>query len=240
MPVIAVEADLAQRMAYQLQVALGAIEALTNRRGDYLEFSGTAAESIKTVLDEFQVVSARPAVDKKMVNVIFGEVPDVGTTPEPFIFDTQAECDAFVRGVQEAIGNQDYTLCQREDMAVMADGEIRHVPEEVDAAGAVVIVHMLTADDCRKQIIFGSAAKGLVEIEESAWAPEEPALETAQVDIEIHHDRDDQDDAELTGDQWRDLESGGVLHDFLLLLAKRDPAGADELLKEVAPEGAKP
>lgn len=125
-------------------------------------------------------------------------------------------------------------VCQV-DETVCADGQIRRLPSGVDPVGPIVAYSLHTADDCVKHLVYGLGDSGqLVEIADSGWGPTEPDLETIRADIEIHHARDDQDQAELTGDQHRALEDGGLLGVFLLLLAKRDPDGADELLDEVS------
>lgn len=241
MPVAAVEADLAERLVEQLREASRAIDALAHRRGSYLEQGQLALSGISSVLAEYATVVDRLAVDKPTtVNVIFGEAPDKGAEPETFIFDTQAECDAFKRGIEAAIGSQDYRLCAPNDV-VMADGAIRPVPDGVDPEGPVVAYSMYTADGCEQHEIYGlGEAGGLVELANTGWTPKTPDAETLRAEIEISYGRDQEEQFELSGDQHRDLESGGLLDQYLVLLAHRDPDGADELLTEACAQGMKP
>lgn len=256
MPVSAVEAEFADRMAAQLAHALGAVESLQTQveqmRGMFDDADGAIAAVMKdaeqihatahAILDEYKALQDRPQRQKSStVKVLFGESPEVGAHPDIFTFDTQAECSAFKTALYEMRGWGDFTLCQHSDEARMADGVVRRVPDGFDPTGPIVTYSLHTADDCVKRFTYGLGDDGrLVEIDPGEWAPGDPELEAVRADIEIHHAPDDLEQAELSGDQHRDLEDGGVLDDFLVLLAKRDPDGAEELLQEAGPGGVKP
>lgn len=241
MPVAAVEADLAERLVEQLREASRAIDALAHRRGSYLEQGQFALDGIRTVLAEYGAVVDRLEVDKPTkVNVVLSGKWCPGETPKTFIFDTAAECDAFKRGVLAAVGRQMYSFCGPDDV-LMADGKIRPVPDGVDPEGPVVAYSMYTADGCEQHAIYGlGEAGGLVELANTGWTPKTPDAETLRAEIEISYGQDQEEQFELSGDQHRDLESGGLLDQYLVLLAHRDPDGADELLTEACEQGMKP
>lgn len=248
MPVSAVEAELADRLAEQLRNALGVIETLTLRRGDYLAKGVQASAAIAAVLDEYKAVQARLAIDKTAtVRVILGESPEVGSFPKTFIFDTSAECAAFVRGLNEIrdSGSLDFNVCQNDRETKMADGEIRAVPEGVNPEGPVVICYLTTADECKKQVVFGTrddaSLVDLVEIASGQWEPAEPAPEAQTVSVAIEvHDSKYQEDHDLTGDQWRALEDSGELEEYLYRLSINDLERAEEILDDLEGERASP
>lgn len=229
MPVNSVEADFAKRMAQMLSKLLE---------------GGIDLPEVKVVLSEYLEFQEKPDAEKTAkVRVFFGEKLAAGTVPDEFAFGTKAESEAFVQGISAFIGRgtSEYRICTFEDEVVMADGEIRRLPDNIDAEGAVVLYEMLSADACARTIVYGMDTAGqVVEIDPGSWAPTEPVAETTAVNVTVHQDTDEWDIWKITGDQHRDLENSGVLHDFLTLLAKNDPDGAEELFKEVCAQGAKP
>jgi hypothetical protein len=235
------DAPISERMATQLRAAESAINALMRRRGNYLEVGEAALDGIGEVLGEYaQLHHSSDTPKTHAVHLLLGEL-EVGQQAGTFLYETEAECAAFRDGVMRAVGTNDYCFCAHADMVVMADREIRSLPAGVDADTPVVLYGMSTADGCSKRITYGLGQEGrLVEINGGAWSPSDPVEETLNVVIEVYYGGSDSTAEELTGDQHRALECGGMLDQYLELLAKRDPDGANELLGEVAQEGMRP
>jgi len=58
-------------------------------------------------------------VGKHIVWVVWGESPDLDEQePSPYIFNTQAELDAFLRGATEAFGCDDCTYAGTEELVI--------------------------------------------------------------------------------------------------------------------------
>lgn len=77
--------------------------------------------------------------------------------------------------------------------------------------------HLLTADDCERRFRRELKADGsIVETQDSGWEPREPEFHTTAAVLVIEHGPGGRfERLELTGEQYRDLESYGAVDELL-------------------------
>ena len=176
------------------------------------------------------------AVNEHRVHVFLGGEHDAGASPETVAFATADEATAFITGLSKMDGNDGYTLVASEDYRIDSEGEPRLFPPNVDSELPLIRMHMTTADGCEKTLVYGieldtTLNASAVQLEAGSWSPDEPELETLTVEIEIC-DSDGSELEELTGDQFRDLESSGALESYLGALGNQNPDRAATILSE--------
>lgn len=188
------------------------------------------------------VLDARPAdatAASSEAHIVFGSNP--GKQAATFKFNTDAERAAFISGLSEANGYDNYAVVDGPDYAIDSEGVLRKFPAEVDPELPIVRVEYSTADNCKSTVIYGmSPAYDPVLIEDGGWMPDDPDAHTVSVEIEACIE-DGSHYAELDGDQYRSLDDSGQFHAYLSALAKGEPHVADVILREASGDlGARP